>query len=86
VKRAGSFEWEPVGADGVTVNADDQVSVAKGARVTLNSMKGGSRTISGSRGQVLENAAPRQKLKPLKDRTKIAVGMVRPDRGALKRR
>lgn len=86
VKRAGSFAWEPVGSEGLTVNADDQVSIAKGARVTLNSQNAGARTITGSKGQVLTAAAPRQRLRALPDRTKIAVGMVRPDRGALSRR
>ncbi len=63
VKRAGSFEWESVGSGGLTVNADDQIAVPRGGRVTITSKLQGTKTISGAKGAILSQAShkPRPK-------------------------
>ncbi len=63
VKRAGQFNWEPVGPSGLTVNADDQIAVPKGGRVTVTSSMQGTKTISGTKGAVLGPASFRKRPK-----------------------
>ena len=75
VRRKGSFEWEDVGPEGLTVNAEDTITVPAGGRVTLTD-KSGSR-IRGS--ESTGAAAQRPRRKP-PSTMRLPGGLVRPAR------
>jgi len=66
VQRAGRFDWETVGPEGLTVHQGAKIKTARGGRATVTSQSRGEKKMGG--GQFLEasevsaTAGPKQKL------------------------
>ena len=63
VRRAGSFAWETVGPEGLTVNAADTVTTSGKGRVTLTDKQGMRVMGGGSTGAAAPPKVKRSKVK-----------------------